>query len=124
VVIRDYIWPAELKPMAGAGKVDIADRLVQILRRARYTLSADWKQHKAYTGVGRAGRYTLSTDPKAMEACDGSPGGITTPHVEKLPRSTPVVEEVTDPAEIATIRAAIAAQDYELVRNESGQDAA
>jgi hypothetical protein len=68
--------------MAGAGKVEIADRLVRILRKARYMLSADVRQHKVYAGAGRPGRYTLSKDPQAMVAYDGRPGGITVPHVD------------------------------------------
>jgi len=44
-----------------------------ILRKARYPLSADWKQHKVYAGTGRAGRYVLSKDPQAMVAYDGLP---------------------------------------------------
>jgi hypothetical protein len=78
-----FLWQwGEIPPLAGAGKVEIADRLVWILRKPRYALSADYKQHKAYTGVGRPGRYTLSKDPQAMAAYDGSPGGITTPYVD------------------------------------------
>jgi hypothetical protein len=81
-----YLWQShEIQPMAGAGKVVIIDRLVRILRKARYTLSADYKQHKVYVGTGRPGRYVLSKDPQAMAAYDGSPGGITTPHVDALP---------------------------------------
>jgi putative DNA primase/helicase len=82
VALRDYLWPGELKPMAGAGKVEIADRLVWILHKVRYPLSPDWHQHKAYTGVGRPGRYSLSKDPGAMTAYAGQPGGITTPYVD------------------------------------------
>jgi hypothetical protein len=71
-----------IPPLAGAGKVEIADRLVWILRKARYTLSPDWRQHKAYTGVGRPGCYVLSKDPQAMAAYAGHPGGVTTPYVD------------------------------------------
>jgi hypothetical protein len=76
------LFRRDLQLLAGAGGVEIVDRLVRILRKARYVLAADVKQHKAYTGVGRAGRFTLSKDPKALAAHDGSPGGITTPHLD------------------------------------------
>jgi hypothetical protein len=72
------------KPLAGGGRVEIVDSLIQILRKARYTLSADVKQHKQYAGTGRPGRFTLSKEPQAMTAYDGSPGGITTQYA-KLP---------------------------------------
>jgi hypothetical protein len=74
--------PRDIKPLAGAGGVEIVDRLVRILRKVRYQLSADWKQHQLYAGTGAPARYTLSKDPQAMVAYDGSPGGITTPHVD------------------------------------------
>jgi hypothetical protein len=74
------LWQrGEIPPLAGAGKVEIADRLVWILRKARYTLSPDWRRQKAYTEVGRPRRYVLSKDPSAMAAYDGSPGEVTTP---------------------------------------------
>jgi putative DNA primase/helicase len=135
-----YLWqPHEIPPLAGNGKVKIDENQIWILVREtldqlfdraakhpwrklpekqpgpRYALSADVQQHKVYAGAGRPGRYTLSKD--AMTAYDGAPGGITTPHclnaavTPKLPWSTPVVEEITDPAAIAAIRAAVAAQD-------------
>jgi hypothetical protein len=75
------LFPRHIPPMAGAGKVAVVDRLVRILRKARYTLSADVRQHKVYAGVGRPGRYVLSKDPHLV-AYDGRPGGITTPHVD------------------------------------------
>jgi hypothetical protein len=80
VAIRDYIWPHEFEPMAGAGGLDVVDRLVRILRKARFTLSADVAQHEEYVGTGRPGRYVLSKDPKAMTAYDASPGGIVDAH--------------------------------------------
>jgi hypothetical protein len=84
VKLREYLWPGELPPMAGAGKVVIVDRLVQVLRRARYVLSADYKQHKIYTGTGRPGRYVFSKDPQAIAAYDGSPGGERASNVFEL----------------------------------------
>jgi hypothetical protein len=82
------LFRRDLQSMAGAGKVDVVDRLVRLIR-PRYRLSADVRQHPVYAGTGRAGRYTLSKDPKAMAPHDGSPGGITTPHLDAysaLPR--------------------------------------
>jgi hypothetical protein len=121
-----YLWqPHEIPPLGGAGKVEIIDRLVQILRKARYTLSADWKQHKIYAGAGRRGRYTLSKD--AMTAYDGAPGGITTPHcliaavTPKLPPwSTPVVEEITDPVLVRQIHAECASAEERTARSPHG----
>ena len=72
--------PRDIKPLAGAGGVKIVDHLVRILRKVRYQLAADVKQHQVYAGTGRAGRFILSKDPKAMTAYDGSPGGITDAH--------------------------------------------
>jgi putative DNA primase/helicase len=71
--------PGDISPLAGTSKLAIVDSLVRILREARYTLSADVKQHKEYVGTGRPGRYTLSKD--AMTAYDGAPDGALTPHV-------------------------------------------
>jgi hypothetical protein len=74
----------EIPPLAGAAKV-VANAVVLTLRKARYVLSSDYQQHKAYTGVGCPGRYALSQNPQALAAYDGSPGGITRPHVEEAP---------------------------------------
>ena len=81
------LFRRDLQLMAGNGGLDVVDRLVQILRKARYVLAADVKQHQVHAGAGRAVRYILSKDPKAMAPYDGSPGGITTPHLDysKLP---------------------------------------
>jgi hypothetical protein len=74
-----FLWQqGEIKPLAGAGKV-VVDT---ILRKARYPLSPDYKQHKAYTSTGRPGRYTLAKDYQSMPTYDGSPGGVTVPHVD------------------------------------------
>jgi hypothetical protein len=54
----------EIKPLAGTSKLAIIDHLVRVLRKARYTLSADVKQHKEYVGAGRPGRFVLSKDLK------------------------------------------------------------
>jgi putative DNA primase/helicase len=114
VALREYLWPGELPSMVGAGKVVIVDRLVQVLRRrARYVLSADCRQRKVYAGGRPPGPLRLvQGDPQALAAYDGSPGGITTParclNAPKLLLwTTPVVEEITDPAEIAAIHAAV-----------------
>ena len=74
--------PGDIPPLAGTSKLAIIDHLVRVLRKARYTLSADVKQHKEYVGTGRSGRFTLSKDPQAMTAYDGAPGGAPTPHVD------------------------------------------
>jgi hypothetical protein len=61
---------------------------------------------RATTEGGRPGRYALSPDPQAMAPYDGSPGGVTTPHVEKLPWFTPAVEEIfVTPEERAALEA-------------------
>jgi hypothetical protein len=119
-----WLFRREIKPLAGAGKVDIIDRLVRVIRKARYTLSADVRQHKIYAGAGRPRRYTLSKD--AMTAYDGSPGGITTPHclnaavTPKPSWSTPVVEEITDPVIVRQIHAECASAEERTARSPHG----
>jgi len=51
--------PGDIPPLAGTSKLAIIDHLVRVLRKARYTLSADVKQHKEYVGTGRSGRFNL-----------------------------------------------------------------
>jgi hypothetical protein len=96
-------------PLAGAGKLDIDDAKVTVLKgvwetldqlfdraakhpwrklpdeverapsKPRYTLSGGCQRHPRYTGAGRAGRYTMVNCFKCTPTYTGSPGGITTP---------------------------------------------
>jgi hypothetical protein len=100
-----FLWRrGEIEPMAGDGKLAVDDNRVWVLVREtldqlfnraaknpwrklpaeaeaeRYKLSQDYQQHPTYVGTGRPGRFALSKD--AMTPHDGSPGGITTPHVD------------------------------------------
>jgi putative DNA primase/helicase len=84
VTIREWLWPGDIEPMAGASKVDVGAEVLKAAPRAkpRYTLSPNYQQQPTYTGNGRAGRYALAKDCQNLPAYTGQPGGITTPAVE------------------------------------------